>query len=127
MDDRYEVRDAQYLLSVLADEGLVEPTKIGATGVSYGGGISIALGALRNREMEPKTARWSRGKAPKARQWKSLPRCRSGPGRHLLRAGAERSQPRLRHQLAVPGPDAANCPIGVMKFSCSRRPLQSGR
>jgi predicted acyl esterase len=52
MDDRYEVRDAQYLMSLLADEGLVEPTKIGVTGASYGGGISIALGALRNREME---------------------------------------------------------------------------
>jgi fermentation-respiration switch protein FrsA (DUF1100 family) len=52
MDDRYEVRDAQYLMSVLADEELVQPTKIGVTGVSYGGGISIALGALRNREME---------------------------------------------------------------------------
>jgi hypothetical protein len=52
MDDRYEVRDAQFLMSELADEGLVQPTKIGVTGVSYGGGISIALGALRNREME---------------------------------------------------------------------------
>jgi hypothetical protein len=52
MDDRYEVRDAQYLMAVLADEGLVQPTKIGVTGFSYGGGISIALGALRNREME---------------------------------------------------------------------------
>jgi len=52
MDDRYEVRDAQYLMSELADENLVQPTKIGVTGISYGGGISIALGALRNREME---------------------------------------------------------------------------
>jgi predicted acyl esterase len=52
MDDRYEVRDAQYLMSLLAEEGLAQPTKIGVTGVSYGGGISIALGALRNRQME---------------------------------------------------------------------------
>jgi hypothetical protein len=51
MDDRYEVRDAQYLMSVLAAEGVVSPTKIGVTGASYGGGISIALAALRNREM----------------------------------------------------------------------------
>jgi fermentation-respiration switch protein FrsA (DUF1100 family) len=51
MDDRYEVRDAQYLISVLADEGLAEPDRIGATGVSYGGGISMALAALRNRTM----------------------------------------------------------------------------
>jgi predicted acyl esterase len=51
MDDRYEVRDAQYLMSVLADEGLVQPKKVGATGFSYGGGLSIALGVLRNRTM----------------------------------------------------------------------------
>jgi fermentation-respiration switch protein FrsA (DUF1100 family) len=53
MDDRYEVRDAQFLMSELADEGLAEPKKIGVTGASYGGGISIALAALRNREMKP--------------------------------------------------------------------------
>jgi len=53
MDDRYEVRDAQYLISELADEGLAEPRRIGATGASYGGGISMALAALRNRTMRP--------------------------------------------------------------------------
>jgi predicted acyl esterase len=53
MDDRYEVRDAQYLISVLADEGVAEPKKIGATGVSYGGGMSMALATLRNRTMKP--------------------------------------------------------------------------
>jgi predicted acyl esterase len=52
MDDRYEVRDAQYLISILADEGVAEPKKIGATGVSYGGGMSMALATLRNRTME---------------------------------------------------------------------------
>jgi fermentation-respiration switch protein FrsA (DUF1100 family) len=53
MDDRYEVRDAQFLMSELADESIAESKKIGVTGASYGGGISIALAALRNREMEP--------------------------------------------------------------------------
>jgi predicted acyl esterase len=53
MDDRYEVRDAQYLISVLADEGVAQPQKIGATGVSYGGGLSMALAALRDRTMLP--------------------------------------------------------------------------
>lgn len=53
MDDRYEVRDAQYLISVLADEGVAKPKKIGATGVSYGGGMSMALATLRNRTMLP--------------------------------------------------------------------------
>jgi predicted acyl esterase len=53
LDTRYEVRDAQYLISVLADEGVAIPDKIGATGVSYGGGMSMALAALRNRTMLP--------------------------------------------------------------------------
>jgi predicted acyl esterase len=53
MDDRYEVRDAQELMGILAGEGVVNPTKIGATGASYGGGMSIALAALRNRVMLP--------------------------------------------------------------------------
>ena len=53
MDTRYEVRDAQYLISVLADEGAVQPQKIGSTGYSYGGGMSMALAALRDRTMMP--------------------------------------------------------------------------
>jgi len=53
LDTRYEVRDAQYLISVLADEGVAIPNRIGATGVSYGGGMSMALAALRNRTMLP--------------------------------------------------------------------------
>jgi predicted acyl esterase len=53
MDTRYEVRDAQYLAGRLVDEGLVQPTRIGATGGSYGGGLSMALAALRDRVMQP--------------------------------------------------------------------------
>jgi predicted acyl esterase len=53
LDDRYEVRDAQFFMGKLADEGLIQPTKIGATGPSYGGGMSMALAALRNRTMMP--------------------------------------------------------------------------
>lgn len=53
MDTRYEVRDAQYLLGVLVDEGIAQPDRIGATGVSYGGGLSMALAALRDRTMLP--------------------------------------------------------------------------
>lgn len=51
MDTRYEVHDAQYLAGRLVDEGLVQPTKIGAVGASYGGGLSMALAALHNRVM----------------------------------------------------------------------------
>ncbi|HEY2775497.1 MAG TPA: CocE/NonD family hydrolase [Candidatus Binatia bacterium] len=60
MDTRYEVRDAQQVFEALADqaatgatsgEGLVDPQKIAAMGSSYGGGISMALGALKDRKM----------------------------------------------------------------------------
>ena len=47
------MRDAQYLAGVLADEGLVDPQRIAATGGSYGGGMSMALAALRDRTMMP--------------------------------------------------------------------------
>jgi hypothetical protein len=53
MHDAYEVRDAQYLMGRLADDGVIDPQRIGAAGGSYGGGMSIALGALRNRIMLP--------------------------------------------------------------------------
>src|SRR5688572_13308096 len=62
MDTRFEVRDAQEIFEALADraatgatagEGLIDPQRIGATGGSYGGGLSMALAALRNRKMAP--------------------------------------------------------------------------
>ncbi|MGH2875981.1 MAG: alpha/beta hydrolase family protein, partial [Solirubrobacteraceae bacterium] len=53
LDDRYEVRDAQWFAGELADQGLVSPTRIAAIGGSYGGGMSMALAALRNRLMLP--------------------------------------------------------------------------
>ena len=46
---KYEVRDAQYLLGLLAEEGLINPQEIGATGGSYGGGMSAQLGSMNNR------------------------------------------------------------------------------
>lgn|GEM_PF-4084897 len=52
-DARYEARDTQHLAGLLVDEGLVLPTKIAATGGSYGGGQSLILAALRNRVMLP--------------------------------------------------------------------------
>ena len=62
MDTRYEVRDYQDLAGELAEDGLAVPTQIGAVGGSYGGGLSMALGALKNRQMLP-TAAWFRGRA----------------------------------------------------------------
>jgi predicted acyl esterase len=48
-DQRYEARDTQYLLGLLAAEKLIKPRSIGVTGISYGGGQSIELADLKNR------------------------------------------------------------------------------
>jgi hypothetical protein len=53
MDDRFEVRDAQFFAGELADEGLINGQRIGATGGSYGGGLSLALASLKDRVMMP--------------------------------------------------------------------------
>ena len=52
-DARYEVRDAQYLIGELVDQGWADPGRIGVTGDSYGGGQTFELAALRNRVMLP--------------------------------------------------------------------------
>ena len=51
IDSRYEVRDAQLLAGRLVDQGLVAPDELAAIGGSYGGGMSLALAALRDRTM----------------------------------------------------------------------------
>lgn len=53
LDTRYEVRDAQYLAGLLVDDGLISPNRIASSGGSYGGGLSMALAALKNRVMLP--------------------------------------------------------------------------
>ena len=50
-DDRYEVRDVQYAVGLLVDEGLADPGRIGVTGESYGAGASLALATLNDRVM----------------------------------------------------------------------------
>jgi predicted acyl esterase len=52
-DQRYEARDTQYLLGLLADEKLAKSKSIGVTGISYGGGQSIELAYLKNRVRLP--------------------------------------------------------------------------
>jgi fermentation-respiration switch protein FrsA (DUF1100 family) len=48
-DQRYEVRDTQYLLGRLSDEHIAKRGALGATGISYGGGQSIELAYLKNQ------------------------------------------------------------------------------
>ncbi len=50
-DERYEARDAQYAVGLLVDEGIADPNRIGATGESYGGGVSLELATLKDRVM----------------------------------------------------------------------------
>jgi pimeloyl-ACP methyl ester carboxylesterase len=52
-DTRYEARDTQYLLGLLADQKISKPKAIGVTGISYGGGQSIELAYLHNRVRLP--------------------------------------------------------------------------
>ncbi|MHB1986992.1 MAG: alpha/beta hydrolase [Acidimicrobiales bacterium] len=47
-DQRYEVRDTQYLAGLLVDEGLVRAS-IAVAGDSYGGGQALELAMLKNR------------------------------------------------------------------------------
>jgi predicted acyl esterase len=51
MDTRYEVRDAQEFAGILNNEGVVDGQRVGAMGGSYGGGLSMALAALKDRKM----------------------------------------------------------------------------
>jgi predicted acyl esterase len=48
-DQRWEARDVQHLLGVLADQRVSDPAALGVTGISYGGGQSIELAYLRDR------------------------------------------------------------------------------
>jgi hypothetical protein len=52
-DERYEAHDVQYAVGLLVDEGVVDAHKIGVTGESYGGGLSLELATLKNRVMLP--------------------------------------------------------------------------
>jgi predicted acyl esterase len=66
-DTRYESRDTQYLLGLLADEGIAKPRAIGVTGASYGGGESLELAYLKNRIRLPdgEFAPWTSPKGKK--------------------------------------------------------------
>lgn len=66
-DQRYEARDVQYMLGLLADEKVTKPTAIGTTGISYGGGQSIELAYLKNQIRLPsgEFAPWTSPKGKK--------------------------------------------------------------
>jgi predicted acyl esterase len=125
MDDRYEVRDAQFLMSELADEGVAEPNKIGATGVSYGGGMSSALAVLRNRTMLPtgELVPWT---SPKGTAMELAAAAPQWPWSDLSYALAPNGR-NLDYVTDSPykGP-SGKFPIGVMKLSFDQYLYQAG-
>lgn len=52
-DQRYEARDVQELLGRLVDQRVADPERLGVTGESYGGGISMSLAYLKDRIRRP--------------------------------------------------------------------------
>jgi pimeloyl-ACP methyl ester carboxylesterase len=48
-DQRFELRDVQHLLGLLVDEGVTDPGRIGVTGTSMGGSMTMQLGFLRDK------------------------------------------------------------------------------
>jgi cephalosporin-C deacetylase-like acetyl esterase len=75
-DQRYEARDTQYLLGLLADEKVTKPGAIGTTGISYGGGQSIELAYLKNQIRLPngEFAPWTSPKGKSLRIAAAYPR-----------------------------------------------------
>ncbi len=74
-DPRWEVHDAQYLIGVLVDAGLVAPSRIGVTGGSYGGGQSWLLALLNDRTMniDGTLAPWTSPKGTRLRIAAAVP------------------------------------------------------
>lgn len=112
-DARYEARDTQVLTGLLADEGLIDPDRIGILGNSYGAGQAVQLATLRDRVRLPDGT---------YEPW------RSPEGLDLKIAGAVALQPwtDLAYALApngrtldytVAGATDSSSPIGVFKQS----------
>jgi fermentation-respiration switch protein FrsA (DUF1100 family) len=75
-DQRYEVRDTQTLLGMLADEKISKTGALASTGISYGGGQSIELAYLKNRIRLPKGefAPWTSPKGKSLSMTATFPR-----------------------------------------------------
>ena len=95
-DVRFEVRDTQYFAGLLADElsddgtPLVDGSKVGVTGVSYGGGQSTQLAGLRNRvvDLDGSLLPWT---SPAGKPMGSLRSALLGLDRSVLLAAAQRT------------------------------------
>ena len=112
-DHRYEARDTQLLLGLLADQGLVKPDAIGVTGISYGGIQSLNLARLRDRIRLPDGS-FQPWKSPNGTPLKISAAYARWPGSDLTYA----LQPNGRFlDFRTPKPDQSIRPGGVMKKS----------
>jgi hypothetical protein len=112
-DQRWEVRDTQHLMGMLVDDGLADPRALGVTGVSYGGGQSLELAALRDkiRDTAGNRAPWRSPAGRPLRLAASWPRWPwSDLAASLLPNGRFRDD-------RVRSIGATQHPIGVEKFS----------
>jgi hypothetical protein len=112
-DTRYEVRDTQELAGILADEGIVDPQRIGATGGSYGGGQSMALAVLRDRVMNPdgSLAPW---KSPNGKAMRIAAAAPTIPWTDLVYSLLPNGR---TLDYAITGPQDDRTPVGVEKQS----------
>ena len=112
-DYRYEARDVQNAVGLLVDEGLADPSRVGATGESYGAGLSLDLATLKNRVMNADGS---------LSPWKSA----HGTPLHIAAAAPQFGWSDLVYALApngrtldsqVTSPTADLSPFGVEKMS----------
>jgi predicted acyl esterase len=112
-DVRFEARDVQQLAGLLADEGIADPQRVGVTGISYGGGVSLELAALRDRIVRPDgtLAPWT---SPAGRRMRIAGAVPQIPWSDLVYA-LEPNGRTLDYTIAGPRDDLA--PFGVEKQS----------
>jgi fermentation-respiration switch protein FrsA (DUF1100 family) len=112
-DPRYELRDIQYLASVLVDEGLVNPIRIGLYGWSYGGVVSLEGAILKDRVMYPDGSlhRWTSPKGVPMRIAAASP---SMPWSDLFYSLLPNGR---TLDYTITGPDTDLKPVGILKPS----------
>ncbi len=112
-DSRYEARDSQYLAGLLADQGIVAPRKIGATGGSYGGGQSLILATLRDR-VRLKSGKYVTWRSPGGKRMEIAAAAPTIPWSDLVHSLTPNGGT-LDTEVTSPTDDLA--PLGIMKLS----------